>query len=437
MKSPSSRFKRLLTSTSLLSAITLASLPIHGEDMSIVSIDSKSSLRIRTAIDKTYFLEESSDLKNWNPVALYVIGDGTEKIVAITPSNEPRIFYRFTVSPTNISNPDDTDNDGIPNYYEMSIGLNPNWINSVTDLATVEIDSRISSSTALASLRIFNDYSTNGLSLIFQRNPACWINGIQNLSCISPWNNYGRSQRAGTLITPRHVIFCAHYDFFVPANYNIYFVTEDGVLLSRRILRTKRHPNYGIPYTHNNDIVVGVLDQDLPASVKCVKFLPDSWNQYLIPNVRTPSLRLNQHEEALVGDFYVGSISQENAYHLKPTEPKRLDFYLSLAAPTQTGLYGGDSGNGGFLVVNSQLILTNVWTYGGPGSGTSITNEKVFINTLIGELDAEVGMPTGYSIQEFDFSPYKRLVDIPPEYTPTGPLNPIVIDESDYPLLAE
>lgn len=56
---------------------------------------------------------------------------------------------------------------------------------------------------------------------------------------------------------------------------------------------------------------------------------------------------------------------------------------------------------------------------------------------MIGELDAEIGIATGYSIQEFSFSRFKRLADIPLEYTPIGNPEPIVIDESEYPLLEE
>jgi hypothetical protein len=347
------------------------------------------------------------------------------------------MFYRFNIAPTNTANPHDTDGDGIANNVEFGLNLDPTWINSVTDLAIAEVDSRIKGRTASSSLRIYNDYSANGGNAVFQRNSSCWINTIQNKSCISPWNTFDGNRRAGTLITPRHVIFCAHYDFYVPAGYKIYFVTDTGDVVERAITRIKRHPDYGVPFAYNNDIVIGVLEEDVPSSVQCVLFLPDNWGDYLIQNVRLPSLRLNQHEEALVGDFFVGSISQERAYHLRPTEPDRLSLYLSLAAPTQTGLYSGDSGNGGFVVINSQLVLTNVWTYGGPGSGTSVTNEKLIINSMIGQLDAEVGQISGHTIKEINLDQFMRLADIPPEYAPIGSPPPIFIQESDYPLLVE
>jgi hypothetical protein len=224
----------------------------------------------------------------------------------------------------------------------------------------------------------------------------------------------------------------------VPANSQIYSVTDAGTVITRTILRTIQHPNYGIPFAYNNDIVIGVLDQDVPSSIQTAKFLPNNWNEYFLPNAKAPSLRLNQHEEALVGDLYTHTIAFENAYHVVPFDPSRLNFYYGQAqANPLQGLYGGDSGNGGFIIINSQLVLINVWTYGGPGSGTSVTNEKTFINTMINQLDSQVGSISGHNVQEISLSSFKKIADIPPQFLPIGYSPPIVIDESNYPLLEE
>ena len=420
-----------------LIGLVIVSLLIHGESLPIISMADTSRIYLETASNKTYFLEESEDLQNWFPMPTYVVGDGAQKTVPLTPSEKPKNFYRFRVVPTNFEDSNDTDGDGISNSQEIFLQLDPTWINSVSDLAIAEVDSRISGKTPAASLRIFNNYVSNGSNLVFERNADCWIDSIENKSCISPWNSRNTRTRAGTLITPRHVIFCAHHSFFVPAGNKIYFVDDSGVVVERTVLRTKRHPHYNNPYTYDNDIVIGVLDQDVPDSIKCAKFFPDNWNEYLAEKILIPSLRLNQHEEALIGDFYVRSISQEIAYHRKPVEEKRLQFYLSLAVPSKTGLYRGDSGNGGFVVINSQLILTNVWTYGGPGSGTSLFREKSIINTMIHELDTETGDITNHQIEEIDFSRFMKLADIPPENRPVASSDLPEIDESDYPFLDE
>ena len=372
MKITPRKLTSILPSLSLLSGIALMPLSSHGQTPSIVTMIDKTSLKIKTTTGQTYFLWQSENLTDWLPVNTYVVGDGTQKTVSLPPLGQPRMFYRFGIAPTNVLNPDDTDGDGILNSYEIQFRLDPNWINSVTDLASVEVDSRISGKTVSTSLSIYNNYIANGWNSIFERNQNCWINSIQNKSCISPWNSNDSSRRAGTLITPRHVIFCAHFGFYVPANSQINFVTDAGVVITRTILRTIQHPNYGIPSAYNNDIVIGVLDQDVPSSVQTAKFLPNNWNEYFLPNVKVPSLRLNQHEEALVGDLYTQTIAFETAYHEVPFDPSRLNFYYGQAqANPLQGLYGGDSGNGGFIIINSQLVLINVWTYGGPGSGTS------------------------------------------------------------------
>ena len=133
----------------------------HGQTTSIVTLIDKSTLKINTTIGQTYFLWQSENLADWLPVNTYVVGDGTQKTVSLAPSAQPRMLYRFGIAPTNVLNPDDTDGDGILNSYEIEFRLDPNWINSVTDLAIVEVDSRISSKTALTSLRIYNNYTTN------------------------------------------------------------------------------------------------------------------------------------------------------------------------------------------------------------------------------------------------------------------------------------
>lgn len=397
---------------------------------------SLNDLLLNTDVNKTYFIQESKDLNSWISTDTYVLGDGGRKQFPLD-FTEAQYFYRFISVPTNQINPEDLDGDGIYNGYEISMGLNPIQITSVTQLAIAEIDSRIALKTPYESLRIFNNYTLNGSNLIFERNANCWINNIENISCISPWNARNTRRRAGILITPKHVIFCAHYGFYVNSGHKIYFVNNESNVVERTIMKTMRHPQYSMPYASDNDIVLGVLDKAVPSTIKCVKFFPDDWYEYLENDVNVPSLRLNQHEEALVGNFYISSIKKERAYHLKPNDPQRLIFYLSLSAPEKSGLYIGDSGNGGFVIIDSQLILTNLWTFGGPGSGTSVTNEKNIINEMIVDLDNSLGEITGFEVQEFDFSKYIKLKDIPLEYRLVGQSEPPIIQASSYPLLIE
>ena len=44
----------------------------------------------------------------------------------------------------------------------------------------------------------------------FPENEKFWLRGI-DFSCVSPWNDSCGTQRAGTLISRRHIIFAKHY----------------------------------------------------------------------------------------------------------------------------------------------------------------------------------------------------------------------------------
>ena len=89
------------------------------------------------------------------------------------------------------------------------------------------------------------------------------------------------------------------------------------------------------------------------------------------------------------------------------------------------------------MILDSKLILLTIWTNGGAGGGTSVTNQKEEIQTLIDELDEEASQISGHQIQEFDLSPYTIYADIPLESIPIAtPSNPELI-LSDYPYLDE
>ena len=56
------------------------------------------------------------------------------------------------------------------------------------------------------------DHATSG----YMRNEDLWCKDL-DLTCISPWNSSGGHKKAGTLVTPRHVIGAAHYEYSIGA----------------------------------------------------------------------------------------------------------------------------------------------------------------------------------------------------------------------------
>ncbi len=429
-----SAFISILSVAAYLSSVSLV------ESQSIVSMTSPDELNLQTDATKTYFLQESEDLKNWYPLSTYIIGDGALKQVSLPAPTGSKKFFRFTIVPTNNSDPDDSDNDGIENNYEFQIGLDPTQINSVSELSMAEVDSRIADTDPTVSMSFFNNYNATAGGAMMQRNPNCWASSINDITCMSYWNSAASRQRAGTLITPRHVIFCAHSNFFVQAGAKMHFANASGNVIERTVQRTQRHPGYNSS-THVNDIVIGVLDQDVPSSIAHATILPTDWSDYLYTSIFHPSLRLNQHEQALIGNVLGSRFSQSRIYHSYPSSGDRVNYSKSPNSPTGPpwfgGLYPGDSGNPGFLVINNQLVILNVWTFGGAGSGSSIFHNKTVINTIISDLDQAEGSITGYQLEEADFSSFVKLADIPAESQLISSPGAPDIDESEYPLLVE
>ena len=122
--------------------------------------------------------------------------------------------------------------------------------------------------------------------------------------------------------------------------------------------------------------------------------MPSDWASYLSKNLdnRPPALGLDQEEKGLVIDFNTSGSFRT------PTDSSRLIFHESKIS--------GDSGNPAFMVVNGELVLVTVWTYGGAGGGTPVADFIADLNTMIGTVDAAAGVSTGYTVTEADFSAF-------------------------------
>lgn len=257
--------------------------------------------------------------------------------------------------------------------------------------AISSIDTRITNVFPNSALNIFT--TQNHASQIYVRNVNCWCYDIDDITCISPWNSTGGAQRAGTLITPRHIIFAAHYPIEVGAT--VRFVDKNNNVINRTMVARKTHPSY-TPYFP--DLTVGVLDEDVPPEIHFAKVLPNNWMDRLPTGVnRVPSLTLDQQEKALITD--VDSITPWRTNFIPPDiNSQRYLFYEPKIS--------GDSGNPAFLIINEELVILTVWTYGGAGGGTSITYFVNDINTLIHNVDILAGSVTGYTCTPIDLSSF-------------------------------
>lgn len=251
-------------------------------------------------------------------------------------------------------------------------------VSSLAYSASSGIDNRLVGKNSSTDKSIFT--TQNHASGTYVRNSGCWAYDL-DLTPISPWNSTGQHTRAGTLISPRHIIFAAHYQINNGAT--VRFVTTNNTVVNRTMINKLTHPSYSPYYP---DITVGVLDEDVPNTIGYAKILPVNYASYL-PSLsslyRVPALALDYEEKALVTDLY--SLNNMASF-ITPTNSQRLAFFETIIS--------GDSGNPVFLIINGQLVILTVWTFGGAGSGSFITTQKDAINTMMTTLGG------GYSLTE-------------------------------------
>ena len=230
----------------------------------------------------------------------------------------------------------------------------------------------------------------------YMRNEDLWC-GDLDITCVSPWNSSGGHKKAGTLVTPRHVIGAAHYEYSVGAV--VRFVEKDDTVHDRTVTGKARHPNYK---PHYPDLTIYTLDSDLPSTITPCNVMPSNYSDYLdnTSGIKIPCLGLDQEEKALIIDWHVGGRMRT------PTDSKRRIFHENKI--------GGDSGNPAFLVFEGELVLVTVWTYGGAGGGTPVADHISDINAMITTADTQAGVSTNYTVTEADFdstseglTPYK------------------------------
>jgi len=232
--------------------------------------------------------------------------------------------------------------------------------------------------------------SQDHASSTYVRNPDLWC-GDLDITCASPWNSSGGHKRAGTLVTPRHVIGASHYEYSVGAV--VRFVAKDGTVHDRTVAGKARHPEYR---PHFPDLTIYTLDSDLPSTIKPCAVMPSDYTTYLAnEQVKTACLGLDQEEKALVIDWNYGGSMQ------KPTDPNRLIFHENKIT--------GDSGNPAFIIVDGELVLMTVWTYGGAGGGTAVADYISDLNTMIATADTQAGVSTNYTVTEADFSTFPQI----------------------------
>ena len=246
-------------------------------------------------------------------------------------------------------------------------------------------------------------------SRTFIRNPDCWL--TVDSSGVSVSNSRSNGQRAGTLITQRHLLVAGHFPLSVGDV--VWFTSDDGLnnTYSRTVLQTKRHPDYSNVYP---DFTMCVLDSDLPSDIKFIKVAPSDIETRFsqIVDGRPAGVIITQDKLASVGGF---SSMQASVTLLPPVRfpddpggnvenaELRQTFYQG-AVQYDSGSFMGfiaDVGEGDELVLSSVLSF-NYFGY----TGTHVAPFIADLNQLIFDVDALAGISTGYTVTEADLSSY-------------------------------
>lgn len=261
----------------------------------------------------------------------------------------------------------------IPNHINNSTTNRLNNKNPSTDMAVYS----------------YQDPYFNGIGQ-FTRNPSCWINGVDNISCFSPAQLSGSSwfTRAGTLITKKHILLAKHYTISIlNGGTPIIFVDENNNVIRRNIV------NYGFGYT---DIAVAVLDEEVPSNIKIAKVLPKYYQDYIGYPTNILAISLDQQEKAIL-KILTGLQTYQISENNENISVQNVLLYSisSSSNPYQNyanfseNIVVGDSGNPVFLLIDNELVVITTWwtTIGGP----FITNQYDKINQVIENLSPGQG----------------------------------------------
>lgn len=266
--------------------------------------------------------------------------------------------------------------------YGASLNGRIHLYSALRDHMAAQVDQRLDGknpATALAmySARVFPAGP-------FTRNAGFWAADIaQSLTAMSPSNSAsGSGQAPVTLITPRHTIAAAHAD---PADGStIYFVDAANNVISRT---QTAHADVA-----GNDLVVGLLDSDLPAAISPLKVIPDDFYTWFLIYAPTPTLCSDQDANGVVRDI---AVLQRRLIRLTiPTLADRIPFY-------QVGALG-DSGSALNVLINNEIVLCGIQSQVQLPNDTFgptpyLANDA--INTAIVAADIAGGIaPTGYTV---------------------------------------
>jgi hypothetical protein len=239
-----------------------------------------------------------------------------------------------------------------------------------------QIDQRIADTTPETDKLIYSSQ--------WVRNTNCWVYGLKGLTSISPYNNGSISYCGGTLITPRHMLFCKHWGLSMVGK-TILFVDSNNVQHSA-VVQSQLDVD-------SVDWQVWLLDRAIPNDITPIRIMPIELLMEYAPGYAygIPVFFTDQNRWALITEFYNYSspplVPQSN-YKI-PTLESRLAYYKDVIV--------GDSGKPICIILEtingSEMFLFSTWhgTARGPATDEdSLDKLMIAIN--------EIGNSWGYEL---------------------------------------
>lgn len=285
----------------------------------------------------------------------------------------------------------------------ISISKSSNFYGKIL---SVGIDSAIAGLTADNSTKlIFTTQTPNGgVNPVFIRSTTCWAKNIDTTPC-SVWNSSGGFNKAGTLISPRHILYNTHYG--MPLAAVLIFVDMNNNCYTRTLSNSLQ--------IGSTDITIGLLDSDLPSSVSFCKVLNLDINKTTNFQNRSmfPTLYTDQEQKALIGEYYnigydAGLAQYMSAIRI-PTISQRAQFW---EAPI-----GGDSSDPVSFIYNNKMILLFTFWFSDLVSYSSGPNISYYINEIN---SAMINLGGGYTLSIEDIAVQEKNISIKKQSAGSG-----------------
>ncbi len=247
--------------------------------------------------------------------------------------------------------------------------------------AWAAVDARLAPANPTNALSRFIGYPDSAKAGEFMPNPEFWAKDI-DFSCASPWNDRFGKERAGTLISRRHIIFAKHWPL-TPGT-TVTFTDRFGMAWPYKVEKTK-----GIA---NSDIMIGLLAAEVDESIGVAKILPLGYEAHIGNGERFPVATFNKFEELLLTELSALA-SPTSAVKSASSRLCRDERRKAFRKP----VISGDSGDPAFLLVGEKPILLYCLHTGGCGAGPAIHRHRGEIQRAMDELCP------GYKLESFDF----------------------------------